>query len=143
MGARFAAGTDALAALVRENQDLIALARDRDKALIAAMSNPGQQQDRAAIARMRQDIADSHSKLAALAARLEKEFPDYAALTSPKPLAAENAQRLLGPDEVLAFWMPARRRPSFSHLLVLAGSKRFSAKAGPRRGCDASCFFRL
>ena len=105
MGARFAAGTDALAALVRENQDLIALARDRDKALIAAISNPGPQQDRAAIARIRQDIADLQSKLAALAARLEKEFPDYAALTSPKPLAAEDAQRLLGPDEVLAFWI--------------------------------------
>jgi len=31
-------------------------------------------------------------------------------------------------------WYPTR---------VLAVSKRFSAKAGPRRGCDASCFFRL
>ena len=36
MGLRFAAGTDALAALVRERQDLAAVWRDRDKALIAA-----------------------------------------------------------------------------------------------------------
>ena len=40
MGLRFAAGTDALAALVRERQDLSAFWRDRDKALLAALSKP-------------------------------------------------------------------------------------------------------
>ena len=35
-------------------------------------------------------------KLAANAARLEKEFPEYAALANPKPLKAEELQQLLG-----------------------------------------------
>ena len=45
MGLRFAAGTDALAALVRERQDLSAFWRDRDKALLAALSKPQGQQN--------------------------------------------------------------------------------------------------
>ncbi len=38
MGLRFAAGSNALAALVRERQDLSAFWRERDKALLAALS---------------------------------------------------------------------------------------------------------
>ena len=145
MGARFAAGTDALAALVRENQDLIALARDRDKALIAAMSKPERQQDRAAIAQTRKDIADAQSKLAALAARLEKEFPNYAALTGLKPLAAEEVQRLLGPDEVLAFWIAGEKETELFALTregiewhtIAIGSDTLTQKvAAFRRGLD-------
>ena len=45
MSLRFAAGSDALAALVRERQDLSALWRDRDNALLAAISQPQRQQD--------------------------------------------------------------------------------------------------
>ena len=41
MGLRFAAGTDALAALVRERQDLSAFWRGLDKALIEALAKPG------------------------------------------------------------------------------------------------------
>lgn len=105
MGLRFAAGTDALSALVRENQDLIASARERDKALITAMSKPAAQQDAAAIAKTRQEIADLRIKLADVGARLEKQFPDYMALTSPKPLPVKDAQALLGPDEALILWI--------------------------------------
>jgi CHAT domain-containing protein len=109
------------------------------------MSNPGQQQDRAAIARMRQDIADLQSKLAALAARLEKEFPDYAALTSPKPLAAEDAQRLLGPDEVLAFWIAGEKETELFaltsediewHTIAVGADALTQRIAAFRRGLD-------
>ena len=34
-----------------------------------------------------------------------KEFPDYAALASPKPLKAEEVQTLLGADEALVFFL--------------------------------------
>ena len=84
MGLRFAAGTDALSALVRENQDLIAAARERDKALVAAISKPGGQQDASGIAQTRQALADIRSKLADVGARLEKQFPDFVALTNPE-----------------------------------------------------------
>src|SRR5690606_8842725 len=36
---------------------------------------------------------------------LEKQFPDYMALTSPKPLPVKDAQALLGPDEALILWI--------------------------------------
>ena len=49
MAARFASGSGALADLVRESQDLAAAWREKDKALVAALSKPEGQQDRAAI----------------------------------------------------------------------------------------------
>jgi CHAT domain-containing protein/Tfp pilus assembly protein PilF len=107
MGLRFAAGTDALAALVRERQDLSAFWRDRDKALVAALSTPQGQQNSTAIGALRRELAETESKLAANTARLEREFPDYAALASPKPLQAEEAQQLLRGDEALLFWLSA------------------------------------
>jgi len=105
MGLRFAAGTDALAALVRERQDLSAFWRDRDKALLAALTKPQGQQDPVAIGTLRRKLAEVESKLAANSARLEQEFPEYAALASGKPLKVEEVQRLLGADEALLFWL--------------------------------------
>ncbi len=105
MGLRFAAGTDALSALVRENQDLIAAAREHDKALVTAISKPGGQQDASAIAQNRQALADIRSKLADVGARLEKQFPDFVALTNPKPLPIKDTQALLGSDEALTLWI--------------------------------------
>ena len=107
MGLRFAAGTGALSALVRENQDLIAAARERDKALVAAISKPAAQQDAAAIGQIRQALADIRAKLVEAGARLEKQFPDYVALTNPKPLSVKDSQALLGPDEALILWITA------------------------------------
>ncbi len=43
-----------------------------------------------------QAIADTEKKLAAIDARLQKEFPDYAALANPKPVKVEEVQKLLG-----------------------------------------------
>lgn len=105
MGLRFAAGTDALSALVRESQDLIAIARERDKTLVAAMSKRADQQDTGSITQIRQSVTDTRAKLAEVNARLEKQFPDYVALTNPKPLALKDAQALLGADEALILWI--------------------------------------
>jgi CHAT domain-containing protein/tetratricopeptide (TPR) repeat protein len=105
MGVRFAGGSDALAAMVRENQDLLAAWSDKDKALTAALSaSPGQRDD-AAIGRLRKEITDIEARLKALAARLERQFPDYAALTKPAPLKVDEAQKLLGPDEALVYFL--------------------------------------
>jgi CHAT domain-containing protein/Tfp pilus assembly protein PilF len=105
MGLRFAAGSDALAALVRERQDLSAFWRDRDKALLEALSKPQGQQSPAAVGALRKELAATESKLAANTARLEREFPDYAALASPKPLNAQEVQQLLSADEALVFFL--------------------------------------
>jgi CHAT domain-containing protein/tetratricopeptide (TPR) repeat protein len=104
MSLRFAAGSDALGALVRERQDLSALWRDRNKALIAAFGRGGEH-DATAIAALRAELATIERKLAANTARLEREFPEYAALAGGKPLAADEVQQLLRPDEALLFWL--------------------------------------
>ncbi len=46
----------------------------------------------------------SRAWLAANAAEIDKTFPDYVSLTSPKPLRVEDVQQLLAPDEALAFF---------------------------------------
>ena len=79
MALRFASGNNALAALIRDNQDLAAVWHGRDKALIAALGKPEGQQDRAATERLRAEMAEAQGKLAANTVQLGKEFPDYAA----------------------------------------------------------------
>jgi tetratricopeptide (TPR) repeat protein/CHAT domain-containing protein len=145
MSVRFAAGTDALAALVRERQDLSAFRRDRDKALLAALARPQSQQNAAAIAGLRKELAELQSKLAANTARMEREFPDYAALASAKPLKADEVQQLLGDDEALLFWLTgpeqsyvfALTRDGFDWRTIALGTEELSRKVVAfRRGLD-------
>ena len=57
MGLRFAGGTDALATLARERQDLSAFRRSREKLLLEALGKPQGEQNPAAFARLRKDLA--------------------------------------------------------------------------------------
>jgi CHAT domain-containing protein/tetratricopeptide (TPR) repeat protein len=109
MALRFASGSGPLAALVRERQDLAVARRDKEKALIVALSKPEGHQDRAGVDAIRKQIGEIEAKLTAIDARLDKEFPEYAALAKPTPLKVEEAQRLLGADEALLFWLPSNR----------------------------------
>ena len=109
LGARLAAGGDAVAALVRENQDLAARWRERDKLLVAAMSQPEAQQNKAAIAALRQEVANLEARQKALQSKLQNEFPDYAALSSPRPLNLEQVQRLIGDGEAMVVFLPGER----------------------------------
>jgi tetratricopeptide (TPR) repeat protein len=153
MGLRFAAGNDVLAALVRERQDLSAFWSDRDKALIAAISIPQSQQSATVIAALRGKLAETESKLAANSARLEREFPQYAALANPKPLKAEELQQLLGDDEALVFWVSAERhwetevfaltREGFEWKTILLKGEELSQKiVAFRRGLDVDALHR-
>ena len=74
-------GGGALAALVRD-QDLTAAWRDKNKAWSRHLSKP-ERTGPTAIDVLRKQMADTEARLAAHA-RLEKEFPDYAALASPE-----------------------------------------------------------
>jgi len=105
LGVRFAAGNDALAALIRETQDLSAAWSDKDTALTAARALPGSAESRATIEQLQKALADLETRLASAAARLQQQFPDYAALSNPKPLAVEAVQKLLGADEALVYFM--------------------------------------
>jgi len=149
MGARFAAGNDALAALVRERQDLSGFRAERNKALAAALSIPQSQQKGAQVDALRRQIADVDDRLAAVAAKLEQEFPDYAALASPKPLKVEDVQRLLGADEALVLFLLtgdsesyvfAVTREKFDWRAIPIAGKLAAGVEAFRRGLDVDEF---
>ncbi len=97
MSVRFAKGTGPLAGLVRERQELVSQRQGEDKRLLAAV---GKADTRAADA-IRTAVAGLDAKLDAIDQRLAAQFPDYASLASPKPLAIPAAQALLRKDEAL------------------------------------------
>jgi tetratricopeptide (TPR) repeat protein len=142
MSLRFAAGSDALAALVRERQDLSAFWRDRDKALLAAITSPQGQQNSVSVGALRRKLAEIESKLAANTARLEREFPEYAALASGKPVKVEEVQQLLARDEALLFWLTgaeetyvfALTRDDFVWRTVGVGAEKLADKVAALRG---------
>jgi len=101
MAARFAAGTDALARLVRQRQDIIARAEELDATLLREVSKSAAQRDARADQRLREEQATVRRKIADLGARLEREFPQYRDLVDLRPLALDAAQKLLGEDEAL------------------------------------------
>ncbi len=151
MAARFASGGGALATLVRESQDLAALWRQRDAALTEAVSKPEGQRSQSAIDDIRRQVTEIEGKLAANAARLEKEFPDYAALANPKPLQAEEAQKLLNADEALVFFLAgdkesyvfALTRDDFTWKTIPLGAQALSQKvAAFRQGLDVEALGR-
>jgi CHAT domain-containing protein len=151
MALRFATGSDALATLVRERQDLAAFWPKRDKALVEALAKPEGQRDAGSIDAIRKQIAESENRLAAIAATLEKQFPEYAALASPSPLKAEDVQRLLGIEEVLIFWLAGEKetyvfaltRDGFDWRTIPVGTEALEPKVATfRRGLDVDALRR-
>jgi CHAT domain-containing protein/tetratricopeptide (TPR) repeat protein len=149
MAVRFAAGNDALANLVRERQDLAALWRDRDKTLVGGLSKP--EQNRSTIEGLRKELSEIEKKSAAASARLEHEFPEYAALTNPKPLKASQIQALLGGDEALLFWLVGNKesyvfaltREAFEWKTIPLGAPVLSEKVTAfRHGLDVDALRR-
>jgi CHAT domain-containing protein/tetratricopeptide (TPR) repeat protein len=133
LGLRFAAGDGTLAVLVRQYQDLGAKWADQDKALAAALATEASKQNAATIDRLRADVAQSERALADLRARIEKEFPDYAALSSPKPLKPDELQKLLGADEALVFWLAGGKDMAQSFVFAVT-REGFDWKAIPLAG---------
>jgi CHAT domain-containing protein/Tfp pilus assembly protein PilF len=142
---RFGARNDALATLVRQDQDLSAYARDRDRALVEALSKPEGQANAAQIEGIRKQIADTERKLTATKTQLEKDFPEYAALSNPKPMKVEEVQKLLGQNEALIFLLTGEKesyvfaltRDNFDWRTIPNGKDEIAAKiAAFRRGLE-------
>jgi hypothetical protein len=142
LAVRLGAGSDHLAELVRQDQDLASEADRLDRAIIAALSKQGSPRDAAA----------ERDRLAAIAvqrARLQKtlatEFPDYAALSNPLPLKGKEIQALLSSDEAMvlfaladqASYVLALTRDNFDWQRIPLGADALSQKvAAFRRGLD-------
>jgi tetratricopeptide (TPR) repeat protein/CHAT domain-containing protein len=145
MSTRFASGSGALAEAVRETQDLAASWRDTDNRLVEALAKPEAAQDGAALERLRKQLIEIEARMTAAALRLEREFPDYAALATPKPSTLKEVQTLVAADEALVFWLVGDQQSyvfavtaaDFAWRAVPLGAKDLGAKAAAfRRGLD-------
>jgi len=105
MAARQAKGSGALARLVRERQDLVGEWQAKDKLLIAAVSQAPAMRVALAERELRDRLSLIDARVSDIEATLAREFPDYAALASPKPLTIAQVQALLSKDEVLVLFL--------------------------------------
>jgi CHAT domain-containing protein len=108
--ARGAIRDPALAEIARKEQDAqhrIGVLSDLLSRLLAA---PPEQQLTKIIADARSDLDALRGEQAGLRRDIERRFPDYAALTAPKPLTLSEAQAQLRPGEALVsiYVAPAR-----------------------------------
>lgn len=99
MSSRFAAGNDAVATAVRRQQDLKASVESLDKRITAELGAPDGKRNDSLIASLRAESAGARKSLDETSARIAREFPAYAELSSPAPLSVAQAQGLLKPDE--------------------------------------------
>ena len=102
--ARGAARTDKLRQLVREQQDLLAMSKALDGRYLAASSHQGEDYDDGFLNSLRAEIKRVDDRLKEIAAMLEANFPEYAALVRAKPVSITKVQRVLNPGEVLLFY---------------------------------------
>ena len=101
LAARFAAGTNELAQLVRKDQDIIAEAELLNKSIVSAVSRPPAERNATAEAQMRKRIEEIKSERDKLQDIFKRRFPDYVALSKPEPLSVTETQALLADDEAL------------------------------------------
>jgi CHAT domain-containing protein/tetratricopeptide (TPR) repeat protein len=105
MAARGAKGDPALAALVRERQDLVGEWLKRDRARSAALSAPRERRNQKAMAANDSRLAAIDSRIARIDQRLTVSFPDYAALARPGAIPVEDVQAQLRPGEALVLFL--------------------------------------
>ena len=105
MSARFAAGDDALAALVRERQDAVKRWRALDGILVAAVSKPPKKRDEAREAAMRLELEAISAKLKRIDLELSSSFPQFIELLSPDPVSLTETQALLADDEAMLTYL--------------------------------------
>ncbi len=105
MGARFGAGDDALAKIVRGYQDAVEEWRRLDKKLIDTVGKSKNEHSPETIKQLRTRLAGLDRRIENLDGRLAKDFPEYAELASPQPLPLGEAQKLLKSDEALLSYL--------------------------------------
>ena len=116
MAARLASGDDALAAAVRERQDLQERRRRLDARLVQAIGLPSRQRDAAQETEMRRELQEIDAAMDRLDARLARDFPEYAEIASTAPLPIAAVQKLLEPDEALLAYLVGSK-DSFAWLI--------------------------
>jgi len=133
MSARFALGSTPLAAVVREQQDLIARRQAEDSRLLAAIGRG----DTHLTEQSRATLSEISAKLSSIDIRLGTEFPQYADLSEPKPLSIADTQLLLARDEALMLFLDIPRtyslpEESLGFLVTRETFRWFRIPIGPR-----------
>jgi tetratricopeptide (TPR) repeat protein len=105
MATRGAKGDRALAALVRERQDLVAEWQRRDGTRTKAVSRPPGKRNKDEEAANAVRLGAIDKRISEIDTTLKDRFPDYAALVSPVPLSVRDVQGLLAADEALILFL--------------------------------------
>ncbi len=108
MAARFGAGNDPLATLVRQQQDAVSELRILDRSLPAEIAKPENQRDPRREETMRRRASELSAEVERLNKDIAAKYPEYASLVSPKPIAVTRVQELLGADEALVFFLSSQ-----------------------------------
>ena len=101
MAVRFGAGNDAIASVVRRQQDLKATLDSLDKRITTELGAPDGKRNDALIAGLRAESVRARQSLDQTSARIAREFPAYTELSNPAPLSVVQTQALLRSDEAL------------------------------------------
>jgi CHAT domain-containing protein/tetratricopeptide (TPR) repeat protein len=118
MAVRFTKGGEELGKLVREAQDLLEAREAAYRTLDAASGMA----DAKAAEAARGAIADIEARLEDKQGALRQAFPDYAELSSPKPIRLAHAQALLGDGDALMLFLDlpqSRRAPEETIVFAL------------------------
>ena len=107
MAARFAQRGDALAELVRAQQDTRDQLARADKALLDALGQPPDKRNADVEGTLRKKIDALDHLLDAQNQTIASRFPEYQALVSQAPVSAAEVQKLLHPDEALLVYTVA------------------------------------
>jgi tetratricopeptide (TPR) repeat protein len=105
MAARGAKGDPALAAMVRERQDLVGEWQAKDKTLAIARTEASARRNMQAEASLADRLSGIDNRIANIDSVLAKDFPEYATFASPEPLGFSDVQAQLRADEALVLFL--------------------------------------
>ena len=100
MAARFAKGESDLARWSARDKISVGRYRVLDRKLTAAVAKPAAERHQPQEETWRRDMGEVEKRISAIDAQFSQKFPDYAALASPEPLSARDAQALLRPGRL-------------------------------------------
>jgi CHAT domain-containing protein len=105
MAARFGSGSDAIAALVRRQQDLKTALDSLEKRIAGELGAAEGKRNDTLLANLRAESARARQSFDETSAQIARDFPAYAELSSPAPLTIAQAQGLLKPDEAVVSFL--------------------------------------
>lgn len=94
---RAAAKTPQMAEAVRQEQDLAARANILDRNLLRALSD----REPVEATRLRGELGTVQTQLSDVSALIDRKYPAYRELVSPRPISLAETQKALAPDEAL------------------------------------------